>query len=1118
MGGPPGSSGSTDRLVRWLDGLRRWQAAADLGGGLASGLAAALFLLTLLALLDGVSVLARPLRLAGVAASLGLLLFPAVRALRGVLSRGRGRAARQAEAQLPSLRRQLSLAESLVSGRLPVGTSRRMAEGAADRARELLSGVWSRSALRTDPLRRGGLHLLLALLTTATALLLFPAPLRTGGARLAHPAADHRAAYLPDLALEREAISAQEGSAVRIRALLRSGPMPDEAELLWRAEGSDFWRPEQMSAVAGTLAAELVPAASGRFYVRTPRARTGEGTLTLLRHPYPDSLQVLLRDPSYAGGGERTLRAGKGDIEALRGSRVTVRTRSPVPLERAWIELRDDAGHRVEEITMAMEPSGRGDAGTGSFRVGGGGSWSLGMQAVNGLRLERPVRFAVRVREDEPPRVDLLEPASDGDLTEEMLLPLLAVAADDIRVARLGWAWRVVDRREEGVRWMQEPGTPAARSEKLWDLAEIDLMPGDRMEVWAVAEDDDPYGGPNRGESERRLLRLPTIMEVASSSRQGWGSARQQLAEAAGDQEEAGRALQQLVRRLRAAMEAGSEELDWEGQQTVEGVLQAQEGLEEALERVASAASGAARDLGARRALSEQTLQKLQAVREAMERILTPRMEQSMERLRQALAELDARGLLDAAEESEADLGRLDAELERLLELLRAVEAEQRLDVLAAAAADAAARQRAIAGVLEDTGAWEEQTGRRQAYVASAQQRIEEMLAEAASGMADRSPAAARVLEATSERARQVDLAARLEQLARRLSAAGGEDPAPPAAAAASDLAAQAKGVEEARRVAREEQAASLDRLFERTAADLLHLAEDQGRVRQEGTAAPREALLRAQGELGRAGRQVSGHLERAAASDPFLAPAILQATEKALRRIETVGTSMQQDRPWRPRAAEAVAALNEAAMRALEASDAIRQRSSSGSGRSGSRLDEALSQAAEQQARLAEQAAGMGGAGWEEMSMEERAEVERLSRAQRDLAAELRRLERSREEEQQVLGDLEALARQMEEVAGDLRQRGAPPEVVERQERILSRLLDAGRALRSRPSEGGRQAERARGYIPSDPGALGPRRQDPLEEALRRALGEGYTIEYERLIRRYFERLKERRGGGGVP
>ncbi|MFO7768180.1 MAG: hypothetical protein R6W82_04380 [bacterium] len=1116
MPAPPAPAGDPDRPVRWLDRLRRRQAAVDLAGGLATGIAAALVFLTLLAVADGLLVLTRPLRAGGLAAALLLLASPPLLAARRAAGRGRREAARQAEGLLPGLRRQLSLAESLEGGRLPAGTSPRMAREAAFRAGALLEEVPCRAALRTDPLRRGVRHSGRALLLPAAALLLLPGVLGAGAGRLVRPAADHRAAHLPELVLEHERLSVEEGRGVRIRALLRSGPMPREAEVLWNPEGSDFWRPERMEAIApGTLAADLTPGSSGRYYVRTPRTRTGEGTLLLLRRPFPDSLQVRVRAPAYTGGGERTLPSGLGDVEVLPGSRVTVRTWSQVPLAGAWLRLEDAGGGGSRELPMELASSGSGHAGTASFRVGGPGSWSLGMEARNGLRLEEPVRFAVRVREDRPPRVDLLEPASDGDLTEEMLLPLVAAASDDIQVDRIGWAWRVVDRREEGVRWMAEPGRPAVRGQTVWDLAGIDLMPGDRMEVWAVAEDNDPYGGPNRGESARRMLRLPTLVEAAAAARQRLEGARRELVGAAGRRAEAAGELEDLLRRLRAAAETGREDLDWEGQQAVEEVVEAQAAVEEAIERAASAADEALRDLGARRALSARTREKLQAVREAMDRVMTAGMRESMERLRGALEQLDAAGTLSAAEQGDHDLQTLGRELERLLDLLETVEADQQLDVLAAAATDAAARQEAVAGVAEADPDWGEETARRQAYVASTQTRIRQMLAETAGALAARSPGAAGVLEETAVRADSLRLDERLAELARRMQTREGPDPAPAARRAAADLAGQARRVEEARRAARQGESEELGRLFERTAADLLQVAGIQQAVAERRERAPRDSLLRTQGELGRAARRAADRLERGASADPFEAPRVGEAVDRALRRIEETARAMQEDGPWAPRAAEAGASLNGAALLALKAAESARGAPSSGSGPASSRLGDALARAVESQARLVEEAAGMGGAGRDEMSMEERAAAERLAAGQRDLGEELRRLEAERGEEQ-VLGDLEALAREMEEVADELRERGAPPDVVERQERILSRLLDAGRALRSRPSEGGREAERARGYVPADPGELSGRGPDPLEAALRRVLEEGYRIEYERLIRRYFQRLRERRSGGG--
>jgi hypothetical protein len=97
-----------------------------------------------------------------------------------------------------------------------------------------------------------------------------------------------------------------------------------------------------------------------------------------------------------------------------------------------------------------------------------------------------------------------------------------------------------------------------------------------------------------------------------------------------------------------------------------------------------------------------------------------------------------------------------------------------------------------------------------------------------------------------------------------------------------------------------------------------------------------------------------------------------------------------------------------------------------------------------------------------------------------------------------------------MREVQTDLVQENVRPETIRKQERIVSRLLDAQRSARERDFEKRRKAESGQNVARSGPANLpagGTRfraRRDILKE-----LEGGYAREYQELIKKYFEVLE---------
>ena len=114
---------------------------------------------------------------------------------------------------------------------------------------------------------------------------------------------------------------------------------------------------------------------------------------------------------------------------------------------------------------------------------------------------------------------------------------------------------------------------------------------------------------------------------------------------------------------------------------------------------------------------------------------------------------------------------------------------------------------------------------------------------------------------------------------------------------------------------------------------------------------------------------------------------------------------------------------------------------------------------------------------------------------------------------QERILGDLDKIAQEMQEVVKNLEQSNVNPETLRKQERILSRLLDASKSMRERDFEKKRKAETGRDVTRRSPNELDPSTlegKSKLQEDLLKAIEQGYSRDYQDLIRKYFEGLQK--------
>ena len=189
-------------------------------------------------------------------------------------------------------------------------------------------------------------------------------------------------------------------------------------------------------------------------------------------------------------------------------------------------------------------------------------------------------------------------------------------------------------------------------------------------------------------------------------------------------------------------------------------------------------------------------------------------------------------------------------------------------------------------------------------------------------------------------------------------------------------------------------------------------------------------------------------------------------------------------------------------------------QSSSGSSGGAMQQLMQQLQQMSQQQSRLNEMTEELQSL-MEQMGMSQGLErqLAEMRAGQEQILEEARRLAREFGDRREILGRLDDTVEEMERTLEEMERSGASQETIDRQKRILSRLLDAQRSLRRRDYTRRRASAAGGEYARSGPGGLPEdmaRVTQELREDLLRAMQRGYPTEYRQLIRAYFQNLTE--------
>jgi hypothetical protein len=328
--------------------------------------------------------------------------------------------------------------------------------------------------------------------------------------------------------------------------------------------------------------------------------------------PVAGNFELLYTFPAYSGLPARSV-AGSGEIEALKGTSVQVAFSTSVAVAKAALVF---GGNRV-----AVRPAGE-LRHRAVLYLGGETSYRVELEDAGGLTNGGGPEYAVRYLPDAAPSVEVSEPVGEIESEPRGTIAVRYRCADDYGISRLA----LVARSAAGERRFALPLTPGARSaggEYDWDLGPLGAEPGEVVNGYVEAADNDTISGPKIAASAVISVRIADPREKREQTREAMDKLADELLQVLGEELD----LQARYRELEE--QAGDwEKFPWQAAEEAAALQKtARESAARAEERAARLAEALDRDPGAREESILQAELIQQGIAEMRERQLAPMQE-----------------------------------------------------------------------------------------------------------------------------------------------------------------------------------------------------------------------------------------------------------------------------------------------------------------------------------------------------------------------------------------------------------------------------------------------------------------------------------------------------------
>lgn len=704
----------------------------------------------------------------------------------------------------------------------------------------------------------------------------------------------------------------------------------------------------------------------------------------------------------------------------------------------------------------------------------------------------------------------------------------------------------------------------------IWNTTPLELAPQDELAYVLEVLDNDVITGPKRARTPEFNVRFPSVEEIFKKAEEQANRAEKDLNEIKQDAQELKKKIDDAVDEMRQMKSAdlAQKQKDFTKQKDIQQILERQQELNKRAEQVAQDLQEMTNRLEQQNALSPETMEKYMELQKLFEQINSPEMQKAMEKLEQAMRNVDPKQMQEAMKNMQFNEEQFKKSIERTANILKKIQMEQKVDELRKRSGELAKKEENIADQQKQAAqSGKEQTPQEKAQTERQQEDAKkelERLQEEAKELAQQMKQLPKEMQSPEEMQEALNAAhdpgieENMEQSAESAQQNQPQKSSQQAQSAANKMRNAERKMSQLKQKMAENERQRTKRELQQLRDELNRLSKAEEQIKNKAQQAnPNSNVFRdlaqeqaeRKEQLGQTASQMMQMAQRSTDVPPEMGQSMGEAFNQ-MQQAQEAMTERNQSQSVQS-SQQAMAALNKAAQQAQQAMQGM---DSGGEGQGGEQGDgegegspggnkpgqkgqgnrpgsggsamqqflDQINQLAQQQQQLNDMASGMGqgsAQAAQREAMQRQAQLSRMAAQQQHIQKSIEELaqeqQSAREGDRAAADKLQKIAEEMQDVLSEMKASGGAirPETIQRQERILSRLLEAQRSTHEREKEEKRESKSGDNVTRESPRDLDlttPEGREKLQQELQRARETGYSKDYDELIQKYFDSLEK--------
>jgi hypothetical protein len=386
-------------------------------------------------------------------------------------------------------------------------------------------------------------------------------------------------------------------------------------------------------------------------------------TLAVIRKPSIASFDVKLNFPAYIGRADEQL-ANVGDLVVPQGTQLNwIFNAQNTELMRLRIGSAVNEAKRFDDDLFSLNHRAMKDE-----------TYKVFISNAN-LPNADSVAYTITVIPDLLPQIAV---ESFRDSSNNQMIFFAGEASDDYGLGTLSFNYQITRKGSQmPVSSMKVEKTPGKQAtyEYAWEIGNLTLEPGDEVNYYFEVFDNDGVNGAKSARTQVMQYRMPTLNEYRDQQAQNSEEIKKNLEKAIKESLK----VQEDIKKIREKV-LQKKELDWQSRKELERLMNRQQQLQQQLEQAKQEFMENKQQQQQMNQQQEELQQKQEQLEKMFDEVLSEEMKQLMEEIQKMMEEMTKEETLEKMEEMQLSNEEMNKELDRLQELYKQLEVEQKLD------------------------------------------------------------------------------------------------------------------------------------------------------------------------------------------------------------------------------------------------------------------------------------------------------------------------------------------------------------------------------------------------------------------------------------------------------